>query len=130
MAAMSRERFFEMMKTVQEQGVKAFQHVKKPFIYTGSWMEGVQNLEDLYNLMSGVAPTEACLCAFNLLCPYDKPLPSADEGGMQEAVDGFFGDAWKSAIQKPMEERLQREKQLQLQLSRMEEIQIKLDVKD
>ena len=70
-------------------------------------MEGVQTLEDLYNLMTAISPTEACLCTFNLLCPYDKPLPQDAE---QEIVDSFYGDAWKSAIKKPLEERMEREK--------------------
>lgn len=40
-----------MMKKIQDEGVKAYQHIKKPYIYTGSWMEGVQSLGDLYTVM-------------------------------------------------------------------------------
>ena len=38
-------------------------------------MEGINSLEELYLLISEISPSEACLCTFNLLCPYDKPLP-------------------------------------------------------
>lgn len=60
-------------------------------------------------MISELTATEACLCTFNLLCPYDKELPKI-EG--QEVVDNFYGDAWKSAVRKPMEERLEREKRI------------------
>jgi len=53
--------------------------------------------------MSEISPTEACLCVFNLLCPYDKQLPK-DEG--KEIIDKIYGDAWQSAMKKPMEERI------------------------
>ena len=47
-----------MMKKIQEEGVKVFQHIKKPYIYTGSWMEGVNSLEELYQILSELSPTE------------------------------------------------------------------------
>jgi hypothetical protein len=73
-----RERFFDLMRKIQEEGVKRKQHIRKPFIYTGSWMEGIQNIEDLYNSISKFTPTESCLCTFNVLWPYDKTLPFED----------------------------------------------------
>jgi hypothetical protein len=89
-----------MMKKIQEEGVRVFQHIKKPFIYSGSWMEGINSLEDLYELFSEITPTESCLLTFNLLCPYDKPLP---EDPSQEMVAKMYGDPWKSSIEMPLE---------------------------
>lgn len=89
-----REKFFEILKKVQEEGVLVNQHLKKPFVYTGSWMEGIANVEDLYNFLQTLTPTEACLCSFNLLCPYDKALPTKEDDGEKETIDAFFGDAW------------------------------------
>ena len=57
-------------------------------MYSGSWMESLQNVSDLYEFMSTLTPSEAALCAFNLLCPYDKPLPKNDN---LEVMDNFFG---------------------------------------
>lgn len=37
----------ENLKRVQEFGVESYQHVKKPYLFTGSWMEYVRNLDDL-----------------------------------------------------------------------------------
>jgi len=51
-------------------------------------MESLQNVSDLYEFMSTLTPSEAALCAFNLLCPYDKPLPKNDN---LEVMDNFFG---------------------------------------
>ncbi len=41
-------------------------------------MENVNTLEDLYTLFNELAPTEVCLCVFNILCPYDKPFPKEE----------------------------------------------------
>ncbi|EAR84800.2 EF hand protein (macronuclear) [Tetrahymena thermophila SB210] len=123
----ARERFFDMMKKVQEEGVKVNQHLKKPFIYTGSWMENITNVEDLYNLLQGLTSTEACLCVFNILCPYDKPLPQEEE---KEVIDNFYGDAWQISIKKPMEDRLRKELEIQEKLQKFEDFEMKLDYKD
>jgi len=36
-----------MLKRTQEFGVTSYQHVRKPYLFTGSWMEYVRNQEDL-----------------------------------------------------------------------------------
>jgi len=37
----------EYLKRVQAYGVETFEHVKKPQLFTGSWMEYVRNMDDL-----------------------------------------------------------------------------------
>lgn len=44
-------------------------------MFTGSWMEYVRNLDDLMLQVNGVRPNEAVMKVFNILFPYDKPLP-------------------------------------------------------
>lgn len=46
--------------------------MRKPYIYTGSWMEGIKNIEELYDLVKDIPPSEAIIRAFNILCPYDE----------------------------------------------------------
>jgi hypothetical protein len=46
-----REKLFVLLKKLQESGVKSKFHVKRPYIYTGSWMENVDSIEDLYSIM-------------------------------------------------------------------------------
>jgi hypothetical protein len=35
-------------------------------------MEGIKNLEELYELIKDIPPAEAIIRAFNILCPYDE----------------------------------------------------------
>ena len=49
--------------------------MKKPYLFTGSWMEHVRNLDDLMLQVNGTKPNEAVMKIFNILFPYDKPLP-------------------------------------------------------
>ena len=37
-----------LMKKLQESGIKSMWHLKRPYIYTGSWAEDMEGLEDLY----------------------------------------------------------------------------------
>ena len=60
------------MKKLQSEGIKNWHHLRKPYIYTGSWMEGIKNLEELYDLIKDIPPSEAIIRAFNILCPYDE----------------------------------------------------------
>lgn len=45
-------------------------HLKRPYVYTGSWAENVESLEDLYEAFLNTTGPEAAMRAFNLLCPY------------------------------------------------------------
>ena len=49
-----REQFYFLMKKVQENGVQTKQHFKKPYLYTGSWMEGVQTIEELFERVKDI----------------------------------------------------------------------------
>ena len=80
----------ENLKRVQEFGVESFQHVKKPYLFTGSWMEYVRNLDDLMLQINGVRPNEAVMKVFNILFPYDKPLPRGR--GDELGLAGFYSD--------------------------------------
>ncbi len=63
------------LKRVQEFGVQSYQHAKKPYLFTGSWMEYVRSMDDLMLQINGAKPNEAVMKVFNILFPYDKPLP-------------------------------------------------------
>lgn len=80
----------ESLKRVQEFGVESFQHVKKPYLFTGSWMEYVRNLDDLMLQINGVRPNEAVMKVFNILFPYEKPLPRGK--GDELGLAGFYSE--------------------------------------
>lgn len=81
------------MKRVQEYGVKADIHFKKPFMYTGSWMENVHSIEDLMAEIEDSPSSEASLKLFNVLVPYPDPLPGFD--GDEQSIQKFFGEVWE-----------------------------------
>ena len=80
----------EYLKRVQVFGVESFQHVKKPYLFTGSWMEYVRNLDDLMLQINTIRPNEAVMKVFNILFPYDKPLPRGK--GDELGLAGFYSD--------------------------------------
>ena len=77
-----------LLRRVQTFGVESFVFQKKPYLYTGSWMEYVRNLDDLMLQINGVNPNEACMKIFNILFPYPKPLPLG--AGDETSLAGFF----------------------------------------
>ncbi len=83
------ERLLSFLKRVQEFGVSSYQHVKKPYLFTGSWMEYVRNMDDLMLQINGAKPNEAVMKVFNIFFPYDKPLPHGR--GDELSLQGFYG---------------------------------------
>jgi hypothetical protein len=53
-------------------------------------MEGVNTMEELFDTLKDVTPGETCMRIFNVLCPYDRPLPKRT--GKEEILDGFYGE--------------------------------------
>lgn len=81
-------RLLELLRRIQTFGVESFVFQKKPYLYTGSWMEYVRNLDDLMLQINGVNPNEACMKVFNVLFPYPEPLPIGR--GDESSLTGFF----------------------------------------
>jgi hypothetical protein len=48
-------------------------------------------MEELYDALKDITPGEVTVRVFNVLCPYDRPLPSKNQ---EEVVDGFYGEQW------------------------------------
>lgn len=53
-------------------------------------MEYVRNLDDLMLQINGVRPNEAVMKVFNILFPYEKPLPRGR--GDELGLAGFYAD--------------------------------------
>ena len=84
-----REKLISLLRKVQETGVLANQHIKKPSFYSGSWVEGILNTAALHNELSSVSPTESVIKVFNVLFPYPKALPTPQEDDISGLE--FFG---------------------------------------
>ena len=84
-----REKLINLLRKVQETGVNSNQHIKKPSLYSGSWVEGIANPSALLNELATTPPGEAVIKVFNVLFPYPKALPvpqDDDTSGLD-----FFG---------------------------------------
>ena len=86
-------RLLDLLRRIQTFGVESYVFQKKPYMYTGSWMEYVRNLDDLMLQVNGVNPNEACMKIFNVLFPYPEPLPigRGDESSLTGFFDGMTG---------------------------------------
>jgi hypothetical protein len=84
-----RGRFYTMMRTLQHEGARAWQHYKRLYIFTGTWFEKIDTLDELFQEIQDVSPCETLLRCFNILCPYDQELPrllSADDYSSMETA--------------------------------------------
>lgn len=84
-----REKLIALLRKVQESGVQTNQHIKKPSLYSGSWVDGILTTAALHNDLASNPPGEAVIKVFNVLFPYPKALPEPHE----DEVSGldFFG---------------------------------------
>ena len=84
-----REKLMNLLRKVQEAGVTSNQHVKKPSVFSGAWVDGLVNTTALLNELASTTPGEAVIKVFNVLFPYPKALPEPQE----DEVSGleFFG---------------------------------------
>lgn len=76
-----RDKLIELMKGVQDFGLKTMKDMEKPQIYTGSWVENVKNIKDLKDRLDGMQINEAVLSIFNILNPLD---PEKQENYVKE----------------------------------------------
>jgi hypothetical protein len=88
----------EVMCQLQEIGVKSYQHIKRPYLFTGSWLEGVTNIEQLYDRVKGITSNEAMLRLFNILYPYEGAFPQKDKE--EVAVSQFYGEYYNFDVPK------------------------------
>ena len=84
-----REKLVNLLRKVQEAGVNNNQHIKRPSLFSGTWLEGVVNARALLNELASNTPGEAVMMVFNALFPYPKALPDPQE----DEVSGleFYG---------------------------------------
>jgi hypothetical protein len=82
------ERLVDLLKSIQDYGVKSLQHLNKPSLYSGSWMENIKNIENLNEYLNSLSSTEAVLRIYNILFPYHGPFPQGK--GEESDMANFF----------------------------------------
>ena len=85
-----REKCIKILEKLQEMGIKSNQHVKRPYLFTGSWLEGVSTIEQLYDRIKDLTPNECMLRLFNVLHPYAQTMPN--ETGDEVSTSKFYGE--------------------------------------
>ena len=101
-------------------------------------MEYVRSMDDLMLQINGAKPNEAVMKVFNILFPYDKPLPQGR--GDELSLQGFYtsGMAYKDPANEDcdpqiLKERLEREADEEskraLQNNAVEDVRDLLDLK-
>ena len=83
-----RKKLLELLRAIQLFGIKTMQHMTKPELYSGSWLEKINNANDFYNYISGLSPSEAILSIYNVLYPYSDKLPKPQ--GEEPNLANFF----------------------------------------
>ena len=56
-----RKKLLELLRAIQLYGVKTMQHMTKPELYSGSWLEKINNANDFFNYITRLPPQEAIL---------------------------------------------------------------------
>jgi len=65
-----RQTFIEIMERVQQAGVAHLEHVKRPHLFSGSWMAGITTHQQLFGqVLRFLSGPEVCLRVYNLLRP-------------------------------------------------------------
>ena len=83
-----RKKLLELLRAIQLYGVKTMQHMTKPELYSGSWLEKINNANDFFNYITRLPPQEAILSIYNVLYPYSDKLPKAQ--GDEPSLANFF----------------------------------------
>ena len=81
--------FYDIMKRLQKNGIESYQHIRKPYLFTGSWFEGIKNLEELFEKIKNLNSNETMIRTFNMICPYEEDLPK--KNGERFISDNFYG---------------------------------------
>ena len=84
-----KEKLLEILYQVQEAGINNKQHLKKPQLYSGNWMEGIFSPIALFNELSYCTPSEAVIKIFNVIFPYSKSVAAPKQNEI--IMDEFFG---------------------------------------
>lgn len=93
-----RSKMIKIMEQLQEIGVRSHQHIKRPYLFTGSWMEGVTTIEQLFDRIKGITSNEAMLRLFNILQPFEGEMPG--ESKDEVAVSNFYGEYYNFEVPK------------------------------
>lgn len=93
-----RDKLIKIMEQLQDIGARSHQHIRRPYLFTGSWMEGVTTIEQLYDRVKDITANEAMLRLFNIVHPFEGELPG--DAREDVAVSNFYGEYYNFEVPK------------------------------
>ena len=93
-----RSKMIGIMEQLQQIGVRSHQHIRRPYLFTGSWMEGVTTIEQLYDRVKDITANEAMLRLFNIMQPFEGDMPTENKDDI--AVSNFYGEYYNFELPK------------------------------
>ena len=82
------KKLFDLLRAIQLFGVKIIQHMTKLELYSGSWLEKINNANDFDAYITRLSPPEVILSIYNVLYPYSDKLPKSQ--GEEPDLTNFF----------------------------------------
>lgn len=93
-----RNKLIKIMEQLQDIGVRSHQHVRRPYLFTGSWMEGVTTIEQLFDRVKDITANEAMLRLFNIVNPFEGEMPGDSREDV--AISNFYGEYYNFEVPK------------------------------
>jgi len=87
-----KKKLMDFLRKIQEYGVQTMQHLSKPYLYSGSWLEDVKSIDDLQRVLNGGTVVEGIMKIFNVLHSYEKAYPIG-KGNEIEMMNFFSPDS-------------------------------------
>ena len=94
---MNRNKLISFLKNIQDYGIKTQEHLVKPELYSGSWLEKVNNISELYKFFEKYTPHESALAIYNIMIPFVNPLPKSKDG--EKNMHLFFNKPKRGSLQ-------------------------------
>ena len=76
------------MKKLQLSGIETSYHEEKPYLFSASWMESINNIEQLYEWVHNMPSSEVMIAVFNIMYPYKGEYPTQDSN--KSAINKFY----------------------------------------
>ncbi|CAJ1417391.1 unnamed protein product [Effrenium voratum] len=119
-------KFIQMMKLVQESGLRQGQHLRRPSLFDGSWMAEIHSHQKLLGKeLAAVSGPHTCIRVFNLLHPPSHfPQVSLDDKDISSYYDALWDERDLGSEEKQEDLRAKQQKQAEELLEQKEALRL------
>ncbi|CAJ1334587.1 unnamed protein product [Effrenium voratum] len=126
-------KFIQMMKLVQESGLRQGQHLRRPSLFDGSWMAEIHSHQKLLGKeLAAVSGPHTCIRVFNLLHPPSHfPQVSLDDKDISSYYDALWDERDLGSEEKQEDLRAKQQKQAEELLEQKEALRLtKMEIQE